>query len=189
MKLSEICVKRPVFTIVITLIPILLGFIVFTNVPVKFAPFLGTATINIQVNNVDGMSEEQKNKTVMRPILNTLGTIKGIEKTTSSTQKNQISLDISQDVDIDDTVTQVNNKINEIKDDLPAGVATVVAKSSTQGMMDEIIISKSDSLPFIPFINDYNLRIPDLFNQINDVGAANNVVIGYQNFIIKLYPR
>ena len=189
MKLSEICVKRPVFTIVITLIPILLGFLVFLSVPVKFAPFLGQSTINISISGIDTFTEDQKNKTVIRPILNTLGSIKGITKTMSSSNGQYITLNVSQDVDIDDTVTKVNNQINQINDELPNGVSTVVSKSDSMGMPDEIIISEaSNNIPFISFINQYKLKYPDLYNQINYVGTAVTLQTGYQNFIIKLNP-
>lgn len=189
MKLSQTCVRRPVLTIVITLLPILIGLVLFKQTPVTFAPRLGSKTITISIT-ASQLGASELNQQVIRPILSSLGTVKGVQHTyaTASNTKGSIMLLLPHDADLDDIITQTNNQLASIRDTLPPGISTTVTKGSANWPQAALAASAPNMDEAHFYIYYKNYFVP-LINHIVSVGSTNTLPGGYDNMIIALNPQ
>ncbi len=78
MKFSQTCINRPVFTSVIALILILIGYISFVELPVRFAPYYFKPTLVVSTE-VPGASAEYVEENITTPLEQSLSGTPGLD--------------------------------------------------------------------------------------------------------------
>lgn len=115
MQLTQTCIKRPVFTSVISLILITLGAIFYTKLEVRDTPNVNfpTLTVNAYYNGAGALYMERR---VTTPLERVLKTVKNLETMTSqsSLSNTYITLHFRIDADIEIAINEVRSKIATI---------------------------------------------------------------------------
>lgn len=113
MRLSDFSIKRPVFTIVIMLLVIILGAVSFFKIPVTLIPELNPP-IGVVVTNYPGASPTEVSEKVTRPLEANLSTLPGIKSIQSSSQEgsNFILLEFDWSTDMDDVQADITQRID-----------------------------------------------------------------------------
>lgn len=113
MRLSDFSIKRPVFTIVIMLLVIILGAVSFFKIPVTLIPELNPP-IGVVVTNYPGASPTEVSEKVTKPLEANLSTLPGIESIQSSSQEgsNFILLEFDWSTDINDVQSDIAQRID-----------------------------------------------------------------------------
>jgi len=139
MTLPEICIRRPVFATVLSLIILLVGLISYTRLPVREYPRIDEPVVSVSVT-YRGASAEVVESQVTKPLEDSLAGIEGVEVMTSQSrsESSRINVRFTLKRDPDSAAADVRDKVARARGKLPDTI-------------DEPIIAKveADSQPII----------------------------------------
>jgi len=139
MQLPEICIRRPVFATVLSLIVLLVGAISYTRLPVREYPRIDEPVVSV-TTTYRGASAEVVESQVTKPLEDSLAGIEGVEVMTSQSraETSQINVRFTLKRDADSAAADVRDKVSRVRGKLPDTI-------------DEPIIAKveADSNPVI----------------------------------------
>ncbi|MBX9805886.1 MAG: efflux RND transporter permease subunit [Alphaproteobacteria bacterium] len=120
MKISEVCIQRPVFAWVMTFILIALGVVGGSRLPLQKDPKIETPYLTIEAS-LPGAGPDIIENSVTRPIEEAVAGIDGIVSTesTSSVEDSKITLEFTPERRIDDATNDVRDRLNKAKDKFP----------------------------------------------------------------------
>src|SRR5690554_2296760 len=139
MVISEICIKRPVFASVLSLIILLVGLISYDRLTVREYPAIDEPVVSV-ITGYKGASPEVVESQVTKPLEDQLAGIEGVNVMTSRSRSERSLINIKFDLsrDPDAAAADVRDKVSRARRYLPDEI-------------DEPIISKveADSTPII----------------------------------------
>ena len=160
MRLSEICVQRPVFASVLSLVIILLGLVSYTRLSVREYPKIDEPIVTVSTI-YRGASAEIVESKITRPLEDSLASIEGIEVMTSVSraERSQVSVRFKVERDPDSAASDVRDRVSRARGRLPDEVdEPVIAKVEADA--DPIIrLSFSSDLHNPMEISDVATRI------------------------------
>src|SRR5689334_1384373 len=123
MNFSELFIRRPVATSLLTIGLALAGMVAFKLLAVAPLPQVDFPTISVQVQ-LPGASPETMASTVATPLERALGRIAGVTEITSSSSlgSSRLTLQFDLNRDINDAATEVQSAINAARSQLPSGM-------------------------------------------------------------------
>ena len=102
MKISELCIKRPVFATVLSLMIVLIGLISYDRLTVREYPSIDEPVVSV-VTAYTGASPEVVESQVTKPLEDQLSDIEGVDVMTSRSRSERslinIKFDLSRDPD------------------------------------------------------------------------------------------
>src|SRR5580765_2799600 len=123
MSVSEVCIRRPVFTWVLVTIPVVLGIVAYMGLGVDLFPKVDFPVVTI-VANLPGASAEEVETGVTKPLEEAINQVSGIDELRSTTREGfatiivQFKLEKSGDVG----AQEVRDKVASISKQLPQGM-------------------------------------------------------------------
>jgi len=120
MKLSEFSVKHPIFTVMITLIVIILGAVSFSRLPIDLLPDITYPTLSIQTS-YENASPEEIEELISRPIEAALSAVPGVENvfSTSSEGRSSVRVTFGWGTDLDDAANDIRDRLDRVIPILP----------------------------------------------------------------------
>lgn len=120
MKLSHVCIERPVFATVLSLIIIVFGWIGFTQMETRYFPKVEEPFAQVSVH-YDGASPDVMETQVTQYLENSLINVAGVTelRSTSTYNYSYIYLTFAPDVDLNKTMGDVRNAVASVTDQLP----------------------------------------------------------------------
>jgi HAE1 family hydrophobic/amphiphilic exporter-1 len=187
MTLSELCIRRPVLTTLITASFVVFGAFAYRLLPVAALPRVDFPSIAIQAQ-LPGASAETMAASVAAPIERQLATISGISSMTSmSTQgQSQISIQFDLNRDIDGASLDVQTALATAARRLPPEMTTPpFFRKLNPGDFPILYISvRSSTLP-LSTVNEYAEIV--LAQQISQLpGVAQVLIYGAQRFAVRV---
>ena len=187
MKISDICIKRPVFATVLSLVIMLLGIVSYTRLPVREYPKIDEPVVTVNTN-YRGASAEIIESQVTKPLEDSLAGIEGVEVITSISraESSQISVRFKLERAPDSAASDVRDRVSRVRNKLPLAV-------------DEPVIAKveADANPviWIAFSSDKHsaLEVTDVATRIVKPrlqtlpGAADVRVFGDRKFAMRIW--
>ncbi|UCV21933.1 efflux RND transporter permease subunit [Ferribacterium limneticum] len=187
MKVSEICIKRPVFATVLSLVIMLLGIVSYTRLPVREYPKIDEPVVTVNTT-YRGASAEIIESQVTKPLEDSLAGIEGVEVITSISraESSQISVRFKLERAPDSAASDVRDRVSRVRNRLPDEV-------------DEPVIAKveADANPviWIAFSSDKHsaLEVTDVATRIVKPrlqtlpGAADVRVFGDRKFAMRIW--
>ena len=130
-KLAEICVKRPVFAVVLILILVVVGSVGFTRLGVDRLPSVENPTISVSTA-YPGASPEAIETEVTEIIEQNVNTIAGINELNSTSREGSSNVTVSFNLEVDpDVATQeVRDKVNLAQRQLPIDIEAPIVRKS-----------------------------------------------------------
>ena len=126
MTLSELSLKRPVTTLMVTLCALVVGFVALDRLPMEQLPSISSSgiTARVQYNN---SSPEEIERLVTLPLEQTLGSLNNIDRISSSSGRNQgeVRVDFKAGTDMDLANMEMREKLDQARALLPADVDRV----------------------------------------------------------------
>src|SRR5690554_1951672 len=159
MKISQVCIKRPVFATVLSLMIVLVGLISYERLTVREYPLIDELVVSV-VTAYTGASPEVVESQVTKPLEDQLSGIEGVDVMTSRSRSERSLMNIKFHLSRvpDAAAAEVRDKVSRARRFLPDEV-------------DEPIISKveADSTPIIYIgvdLGDYDpIRASDYINR------------------------
>lgn len=120
MNLPAFCIRRPAFTIVISLIMTIVGIIGFTNLPVRWIPNVNPPEVTI-TTAYPGANARLVERDVTKVIESNLSGINGIEMLTSTSHQgeSQITIKFKLGSNMDSSVEDVRSSLERVRGSLP----------------------------------------------------------------------
>ncbi|MCW5582986.1 MAG: efflux RND transporter permease subunit, partial [Gammaproteobacteria bacterium] len=146
MNLPTFCIRRPAFTIVISLVMIIVGMIGFMNLPVRWIPNVNPPQVTISTT-YPGASARLVEHDVTKVIEDTLSGINGIEMLTSTSRQSesQISIKFKLGRNMDTAVEDVRGSLERVRGALPKDVQNPIVTKADPNSDAVLYISFSDS--------------------------------------------
>ena len=187
MGLSELCIRRPVFTTLLTASMIAAGAFAYRLLPVAALPTVDFPTISITAT-LPGASPETMAASIASPIERQLSTIAGISSMTSQSSLGSTRITVQFDLnrDIDGAALDVQAALSVAQRRLPIEMTTPPSfRKVNPGDSPILFISlRSDTLP-LSKINDYAATV--LAPTISQLaGVAQVVIYGEQKFAVRV---
>lgn len=187
MKISEICIQRPVFATVLSLVVMLLGIVSYDRLSVREYPKIDEPVVTVSTT-YRGASAEIIESQVTRPLEDSLAGIEGVEvlSSISRSESSQISVRFKVERDPDSAASDVRDRVSRARRKLPDDV-------------DEPVIAKveADANPIIwlAFSSDRhsNLEVSDIANRVVKPrlqtlpGAADVRIYGERRYAMRVW--
>ncbi len=122
MTIWELCIKRPIFTVMLVSAPIVLGLASYPRLGVDLFPNVDLPLVTV-TTTLRGASVEEMETGVTKPIEEIVNTVSGIEQLRSTTKEgiSQITIEFGLDKDGAVAAQEVDAKVRTILSQLPAG--------------------------------------------------------------------
>ena len=187
MNISELCIRRPIMTVLLNAAVIVAGALAYTKIPISALPQYDTPTIQVTAN-LPGASPETMASSVATPLERQFSTIAAVNvmSSTSSLGSSQITLEFDQDRNIDAASVDVQAALLRAQRALPIEMTTLPSYRKVNPADSPIIfltlISPSMALSEL---NSYaeNLIMPSLSTL---PGVAQVDINGQKKFAIRL---
>ena len=187
MKISDLCIKRPVFATVLSLVVMLIGIVSYGRLPVREYPKIDEPVVTVDTT-YRGASAEIIESQVTKPLEDSLAGIEGVEVITSISraENSQISVRFKLERPPEAAAADVRDRVSRVRNKLPDAV-------------DEPVIAKveADANPVIwlAFSSDQHsaLEVTDIANRIVKPrlqtlpGAADVRVFGERKFAMRIW--
>lgn len=123
MRLSETCIHRPVFAIVMTLLLVLFGILNFLRLPVREYPDIKPPIVSVQTV-YPGASVSVLESDVTTPLEDALSGIQGLRTITSASREevSLITMEFELGRDLDGATNDVRDRVAQIRPLLPLGI-------------------------------------------------------------------
>ncbi|MCG6890475.1 MAG: efflux RND transporter permease subunit [Gammaproteobacteria bacterium] len=185
--LTDYFIKRPVLSLVISTMIVLLGVQAFFNTQVRQYPELETSVITI-TTAYPGASAELIQGFVTTPIQQVVSSTKGIDflRSSSSNSVSTVEVHMKLGVDADVALTEVSTKVSSIRGELPAeSEDPVIAKLAAEGFALAYYSFYSATLSDVE-ITDYLLRtIQPALSTVNGVAQAE--ILGGKTYSLRVW--
>ena len=125
MSLSDICIRRPVFTWVLVAVPVVLGIVSYFEMGVDLFPKVDFPVISVSAA-LPGASAEEIESSVTKPLEESLNTISGIDEMRSTTREGSATIVIRFLLEKNGDVgaQEARDKISSVIRRLPDGMET-----------------------------------------------------------------
>jgi len=187
MTLSELCIRRPVMTVLLSIATVIAGTVAYIKIPVAALPSFNTPVISVSAS-LPGASPENMASAVALPLEKEFSTIDGISviSSTNSLGSTSITLEFNNDRDIDKAAVDVQAALLRAQKRLPIEM-TVPPSYRKINPSDTPVLVVRMSSPSISLseINQYaeNLLSPNL-STIS--GVAQVLVYGAKRYAVRV---
>ena len=125
MTLSQLCIRRPVFTWVVVAVPVVLGLVSYFGLGVDLFPKIDFPVVSITAN-LPGASAEEMETSVTKVIEEAVNQISGVDELRSTTREGLSSIVVQFRLEKNGDVgaQEVRDKVSAIIKQLPQGIET-----------------------------------------------------------------
>jgi hydrophobe/amphiphile efflux-1 (HAE1) family protein len=187
MSFTDIFIRRPVLSSVVSLLILLVGLSAAFNLPVRQYPELSNTTITI-TTTYPGANADVIKGFITVPIQQAVASAEGIDTLTSSSRQNvsTVTLNLRLNADPDRAVTDVLAKVNQVKSILPREAQDPVVVKQTGEATALMYLSFNSDVLTSSQITDYLTRVVQPKLQTID-GVANAQILGGQTFAMRIW--
>lgn len=188
--LSNFAISRPVTTIIMIITMIGLGIISIFGIPMELMPNLNLPLVTIQVQYT-GVSPEDMEELVAKPIEDAISGVQGIEKITSYSDEGSVFVLVkfAWGSDVDKKATDIREKMSKIRGKLPSDInEPTILKLDVMSNETVMIMNLSgDNLAEVRQYADDVLK--PKFERINGVGSVEVYGGIEKEILVKVNPQ
>lgn len=187
MNISELCIRRPVMTVLLSLATVVAGTVAYLKIPVAALPSFNTPVIQVSAN-LPGASPENMASSVALPLEKEFSTIDGIKviSSTNTLGSSSITLEFNNDRDIDKASVDVQAALLRAQKRLPIEMTNPPSYRKVNPADAPVLIMTMTSPSMdLSQISDYaeNLISPTL-STID--GVAQVLVYGQKRYAVRV---
>jgi len=188
MSLSEICIKRPVFTIVLSLVIVILGAVFFTRLQIRGTPDISFPVITVHAQYV-GADALYMEKEITTRIEKALKTVKNLDSITSQSSigSSYITLTFLLSADIEIALNDVRSKISDITYMFPQDMKTPsVSKLNSDNFPSLFLSINSDVYDDLELTKIVQDRVKTVLEKFETIGQVK--VYGGKYYSMRIEP-
>src|SRR5689334_18138335 len=173
MTVSELCVRRPVFTTMLITLPVVLGLFAYARMGVDLFPNVDLPIVTVTTTR-SGTSVEEMETGVTKRIEEIVNTISGIDELRSTTKEGISSVVITFVLEKNRDVAQqeVQGKINTILSQLPSGTDTPIVDKFDVDATPVMTIAISGSRDMKELTEIADKQVKEALSSLDGVGQV-----------------
>ncbi len=173
MTISEVCIRRPVFTWVLVSIPVVLGIVSYVLLGVDLFPKVDVPVVSVTAS-LPGASTEELETTVTRPIEEAINTVSGVDELRSIVREGVTTVVVLFVLDKNGDVAaqEVRDKVSAIVDKLPQGMQPPLIDTFDLDASPIITVGVSGRRDVREVTEIAKYRIQEILQTVPGVGAV-----------------
>jgi len=187
MGLSELCIRRPVFATVLSLLLILLGVVSFTRLTVREYPNIDEPTVSV-VTNYPGASASIVESQVTQVLEGSIAGIEGIDvlESTSRSESSRITVRFRLEIDPDVAASDVRDRVSRVRQRLPDEIdEPVISKVEADAQPVMFVVFRSDRMSGLELSDYIDRYVVDRFKNIS--GVADVQIYGERRYAMRIW--
>lgn len=187
MTLPELCIKRPVFATVLSLLVMLVGLIAYDRLGVREYPNIDEPVVTVETV-YPGASAEIMETQVTQPLEESLAGIEGIEliSSISREESSQITVRFKVTRDVEGAANDVRDRVGRVRNLLPDEVNEPVISKVEADAQPIIYIAFSSKAHNALEVTDYADRyVKDRLQTLP--GVANAMILGERRYAMRIW--
>ena len=187
MQLPELCIRRPVFATVMSLLVLLVGLISYDRLPVREYPNIDEPVVTVETK-YPGASAEIIETQVTKVLEDSLAGIEGIEvmSSLSRSESSQITIRFKVTRDADASANDVRDRVSRVRGRLPDDVEEPVIAKVEADAQPIIYMAFSSDRHDPLFVSDYAWRFVRTRLQ-NLTGVADVRIFGERRYAMRIW--
>lgn len=174
MDITETCIRRPVFSTVLTLMVVVLGLVCQSRLPVRKDPAIEKSVISVE-SEFTGASPKVVEAQITKILEGQFSTIPGADliTSTSSNEKSEIRIEFSPDRNVDGAAADVRDRLALVRNHLPRGIPEPIIRKSSSDSTAGFILAFTSDKKSVDDLHDYIDRyVKSRFEVIPGVGRT-----------------
>jgi HAE1 family hydrophobic/amphiphilic exporter-1 len=173
MKITTISVHRPIATLMLFLIVIVIGITGFRYLPVDLLPSIDYPRLTVRTN-YPNVGPEEIEKIITDRVENAIASVPNIEQVRSNSQegRSSVTLEFTQGTNIDEAANDVRAAIDRIRDDFPPEVEAPRLWKFDPDNFPVVIVGAQSTRPMDELTRILEREISQRFEQVPGVGSV-----------------
>jgi multidrug efflux pump len=187
MVLSDICIRRPVFATVLSLVLMLLGAVSYNRLAVREYPKIDEPVVNVETRYL-GASAEIIESQVTKPLEDSIAGIEGVDVLTSISrpEQSQITVRFRLERDPDSAAADVRDRVARVRQRLPQDAdEPVIAKVEADANPVIWLAFSSDTLSALEVTDYINRNVKPRIQTMP--GAADVRIFGERRYSMRIW--
>jgi multidrug efflux pump len=187
MSLSELCIRRPVFATVLSLVLVLVGVMAYTRLTIREYPNIDEPQVSVSTT-YSGASADIIESQVTQVLEGSLAGIEGIDTIESSSraESSRITIRFRTGISVDTAASDVRDRVSRVRRALPDEITEpTIAKVEADAQPIIFLIVKStrmDALALTDFVDRF---VVDRFKNLN--GVADVSLNGERRYAMRVW--
>jgi multidrug efflux pump len=187
MTLPELCIRRPVFATVLSLILVLVGLMAFSRLTIREYPNIDEPQVSVQTN-YSGASAEIIESQVTQVLEGSLAGIEGIDTIESSSRSeiSRITIRFRSGVAIDSATSDVRDRVSRVRRSLPDDISEpVISKVEADAQPIIFLIVRSAGMDALALTDYVDRFVADRFKNLD--GVADVSINGERRYAMRIW--
>jgi multidrug efflux pump len=187
MSLPELCIRRPVFATVLSLILVLVGLMAYSRLTIREYPNIDEPQVSVNTSYA-GASAEIIESQVTQVLEGSLAGIEGIDTIDSSSraESSRITIRFRAGVQIDSATSDVRDRVSRVRRSLPDDITEpVIAKVEADAQPIIFMIVRSTSMDALALTDYVDRFIVDRFKTLD--GVADVSLNGDRRYAMRVW--
>jgi HAE1 family hydrophobic/amphiphilic exporter-1 len=127
MSLADVCIRRPVFTWMITLLPVVLGLVCYRSLKTSLFPVVDLPIVAV-TTVLPGAGADEVESQITKPIEEVINTCSGIEEIRSTSKEgvSTITVEFAMSKNRDAAAQEIRDKVGTLTSQFPVGTETPI---------------------------------------------------------------
>ncbi|MGD0655690.1 MAG: efflux RND transporter permease subunit [Thermoguttaceae bacterium] len=186
MTIWDLCIKRPVFTVMLVSAPLVMGAVCYMQLGVDLLPNVELPMVTV-TTTLNGASVEEMETSVTKPIEEIVNTVSGIDELRSTTKEgiSQVVIAFVVEKNRDVAAQEVRDKISTILAKLPVGTDSPIIDKFDLNAAPVLTIAVSGRRPMQEITEIARKQIKENLEGLSGVGAV--ILVGGRQRAINVY--
>ncbi|VTS08872.1 efflux RND transporter permease subunit [Tuwongella immobilis] len=186
MSIWDICIRRPVFTVMLVSAPIILGLVAYSRLGLELFPN-ADVPVAVVTTTLRGASVEEMEFSVTKPLEDVINTVSGIDELRSTTREGVseivVQFKISKNGDVG--AQEIDSKIRTILNQLPEGVDTPIINKIAMDAIPVMTVAISGKRDFREMTEITKKQIKEVIETLPGVGTV--AMVGGRQRAVQIY--
>jgi multidrug efflux pump len=187
MGLSELCIRRPVFATVLSLVIVLLGIVSYTRLTVREYPNVDEPVVSVQTR-YPGASAKIIESQVTQILEGSIAGIPGIDviDSQSRSEQSRISVRFHPDIDQDVAASDIRDRVSRVRGRLPDEIdEPIIAKVEADAQPIMLLVFNSPVLSPLEITDYIDRFVIDQLKNLN--GVADVTIYGERRYAMRIW--
>ena len=187
MGFTELCIRRPVFATVLSLVLLLAGLMSFSRLTVREYPNIDQPQVSVQTD-YPGASAEVIESQVTQILEGSLAGIEGIDtlESTSRAEQSRITVTFRTSVNIDAATSDVRDRVSRVRRQLPGEITEPnISKVEADAQPIIYLVMQSDTMDAAALTDYAQRNIVNRFKNLD--GVADASINGARTYAMRVW--
>ena len=187
MSLPELCIRRPVFATVLSLILVLVGLMAYSRLTIREYPNIDEPQVSVSTG-YSGASAEIIESQVTQVLEGSLAGIEGIDTIESSSraESSRITIRFRAGISVDTAASDVRDRVSRVRRSLPDDISEpTIAKVEADAQPIIFMIVKSSKMDALALTDFVDRFVVDRFKNLN--GVADVSLNGERTYAMRIW--